>query len=538
MPKRLILSFLILCLLLSTGCSRTGTETTGAEKTADAAERPSASSVPAASRASSPTPSRTPAPTPVPTPVTVAGQTAENGVLQAVVEAEDFALIEQIPDLKTLDVTGSVCYDAILAYRDAHPEVTVLYSVMIGDKAIGCADSAAEVTDVSDPTMFSYLPALHDLTVTEPLSAAQAAAVRLALPDAALTFSVTFAGLTVPSDATFLDLSEVSPSLAGEVAEALAVLSDVTDVTLNRADGSSDWTLEDAGVLQAVRTSLRVDLNVTVFNRHFSLTDDVINFNSIGMTPERKETLLSLLPYLRSAGRLDMEYCGLPDEEMAALRAQYPSPKIVWRVKVGAYSCRTDAQMIRFSMFYKLPMLTDYDTKSLVYCNEVRYLDLGHNQIRDTYFVSSMPELEVCIIAVRQPTYISAFANCPHLEYLELFNGSIDDISALANCKELRHLNICMNKITDITPLYGLTKLERLWISRNPIPEEQLARFRELVPNCIVNTTVENPTDGGWRKDSKRPSGYAERYERLRKQFMYGQNDVITTSYLPDCDQP
>ena len=514
MRNRVLLFVVILfCLpLCAAGCSH-------------ASEAPKATAVPTVSPIASDMPS------PEPTPITVNGCAAENGVLRAVVNADDFALIEQMR-LHSLDVSGSVCYPEILAYCAAHPEVDVLYTVAIGDDVLSNHDVSATVKDVPDASLLSYLPALSDLTVKNPLSCEQAAALINVLPDASLTYSVEFAGLAVNSDADALDLSDVSPERADALAEGIAVLPKITDVQLNRADGSSDWTLEQAGILQAVRPTLRVDLNVTAFGVHFSLTDEVVSFNRKYLA-SRKDELIALLPYLRSVGRLDMEECGLSDEEMAALREQFPSPKIVWRVHVGPYECRTDAIMIHFSNFVRYPMLRDQNTHALIYCNEVKYLDLGHNLIQDPYFVAYMPNLEVCIIAIHQPTDISAFANCPHLEYAELFNGSVTDVSALANCTELKHLNLCMNQITDITPLYGLKKLERLWIAQNPIPQEQIDRFCELVPNCVVNTTAEDPTLNEWRWDYSRPSRYSERYELLRSQFLYGTG---ATSYTEEPD--
>lgn len=509
MPNRIsrfLLCSVICLLLFAAGCS-------DAEKTPDAEEAAQ--------------------PTAAPTPITVGGASAENGVLRAVVEADDFALIEQLP-LHTLDVSGSTCYEAIQSYRNAHPDVTVLYTVVIGDAEIASGDASATVRSVPDPALLSYLPNLAELTVTEPMTPAQIVSVQNALPDAALTYSVSIADRAVSCRETALDLSDVSPAFLNEVVEAIAVLPDLKDVELNRVDGSSDWTLENAMALMDANPALRVDLNVTVFKKTFSLTDEVVSFNRVNLA-DRTDELLALLPYLRNVGRLDMENCGIPDEQMAEFRAAYPAPKIVWRVNVGAYSCRTDVKMIRFSQFYAHPMLTDANTHGLIYCNEVRYLDLGHNLIQDAYFVGYMPDLEVCILAIQQPTDISAFANCTHLEYAELFNGHITDVSALANCTELRHLNLCMNKITDITPLYGLTKLERLWISRNRIPEEQIERFKELVPDCVVNTTAKDPTLNEWRFDYSRKSTYSVRYELLRKQFSYGEN--ITSSVdLPDLD--
>lgn len=471
---------------------------------------------------------------PQPTPIAVAGAVAKNGVLRAVVQADDFALIGKIADLRTLDVSGSTCYDAILEYSEAHPDVDVVYTVLIGGTELSPDATSAVLNRVPDPAVLKYLPSLKALTVTEPLPVEKAAALIAALPDAALHYSVSFAGLTVSSDETALDLSEVPPDRSAELSQAIAVLPNLTDLSLNRADGSSLWTLETAAALMDARPDLRVDLNVTAFGRPFSLTDEVVDFSRIRMN-ENKDELLALLPYLRNVGRLDMLNCGLSDEEMAELRESFPTPKIVWNVKVGAYSCRTDVKMIRFSMFYKYPMLQDRDIHALIYCNEVRYLDLGHNLIQNPYFVAYMPDLEVCILAIQQPTDISAFANCTHLEYAELFNGHITDISALANCKELKHLNLCMNKITDITPLYGLTKLERLWIARNPIPDEQIEEFKKLVPDCVVNTTAKDPTLNEWRFDYSRKSTYSVRYELLRKQFRYGEQ--LTSSVdLPNLD--
>lgn len=524
MRTRIVPLLLVLCLLLcGVACSET--------QEAEPVVQETTLSMP------DPTPAVTPAPTPVvtpsPTPITVGGSFAENGVLRAVVEADDFALIEQIEGLTTLDVTGSVCYDAILAYRSAHPSVNVIYSVQIGDASVSSDAQDATVPRVPDSSLLSYLPALEKLTVTKPMTPEEAAAVLETRPDVDFAYSVSAAGMTFSHDLEKLDLSKVSPALSGEIAEALAVLPNLADVELNRADGSSDWTLSDAKPLMDANKTARVNLTVTVFGKTFSLTDDVVSFSGIRMTPEQKEELIALLPYLRSVGRLDLENCRLPDEELAALRAEYPSPKIVWRVNVGRYSCRTDSKMIRFSLSYLYPVLTDDDTKGLTYCNEVRYLDLGHNKIQDAYFVAYMPDLEVCILAIQEPTDISAFANCKHLEYAELFHGRISDVSALASCTELHHLNLCMNHITDITPLYGLTNLERLWISQNPIPPEQIEKFKELVPNCVVNTTAEDPTLNEWRFENGKSGKPCARYALLQKQFAYSK--MLTSSVdLPD----
>ena len=80
--------------------------------------------------------------------------------------------------------------------------------------------------------------------------------------------------------------------------------------------------------------------------------------------------------------------------------------------------------------------------------------------------------------------------------------------------------------VTDISPLYGLKNLERLWIGEHdPVPPEQIEKFRELHPNCIVNDTTPDPTEEYWRfadhGDEMGNPMYDPRYALLREQMGY-----------------
>ena len=336
---------------------------------------------------------------------------------------------------------------------------------------------------------------------------------------------IVIAGQTLTGDETELDLSALAPEDIPACIDALAQLPHLKQVDLDPAEGSSPWTLEQAGALVVRYPDLLVNYTATVFGVTFRLTDEVVSFNRINLS-DKVDELRRILPYMAHVGRLDMEYCEIPNEQMAELRAQFPAPKIVWRVFVkGIYHCRTDAIMIRFSFNADMNRLYDKDTQPLIYCNEVRYLDLGHDHITDAYFTAYMPDLEVCILAVGDITHISALANCPKLEYLEIFTGHITDISVLAGLKNLKHLNIANNQITDISPLFELD-LERLWMSRNPIPKEQIEEFQRRFPNCEINTTGSNPTGDGWRGRY----GYAPRYKLLREQFCYYYPSLLSYS--------
>ena len=355
--------------------------------------------------------------------------------------------------------------------------------------------------------------------VTGALTPEQAAYLLEGAGSIPVSYSVSFKGRTIGSDEEAVDFSDLPASDLGAIKAALIVLPKVKKVNLDPKKGSSKWTLDEADQLQQFREGLLVGYTTKSFGVSFSLADEVVSFNGKNLK-RRIEELKLLLPYLRNVKRVDMENCGIDNETMAALRDEFPQPKLVWRVKVGAYTVRTDARMIKFSAGGG-KALHDKDTENLKYCRDVRYLDLGHNEFKHIDFVANMPELEVCIIAVGYMTSLEGIQNCPKLEYAEFLSGLISDVSPLASCTELVHLNLVYNRIKDITPLYGLTKLERLWISRNDIPADQVAKFKELVPNCQVNTTVQNPTRGGWRYFDEEFTQITPRYALLCQQFHY-----------------
>ena len=427
-------------------------------------------------------------------------------VASFVIEADEFDKLEQMKQLKILDLSGSTCYDEILAYVSSHPNVDVRYFVDVNGTRIAHDDESATVASLTDASLLQYLPNLRELSVTEPLTLETAAA----LPDTGMVklhYSVQFAGLTVSNDATSIDLSAQPSSALDELKQGIAALPAIEYVNLN----NPSWTLEQASDLQKAKEDLRVDYPVTAFGKTFSLADKTVDLSGISMK-KRLQELEDLLPYLGGIKELYLDNCGLSNEQLAELRSQYTTPKIVWLVKIGAYTCHTNDVMIKFSAGEN-KTLNDKDVTALKYCNEIRFLDLGHNHLKHIDFVSYMPDLEVCIIAVNYLHDINGIENCKKLEYCEFLSGIIKDISPLAACTELKHLNVAYNVIDDISPLYGLTKLERLWISRNNIPKEQIEHIRELLPNCEINTTTHNPTGEGWRVNP--------RYDLLKEQFIY-----------------
>lgn len=350
----------------------------------------------------------------------------------------------------------------------------------------------------------------------------------------------TLAGQQISRTDTNLDLSHLSRSQVAEAAGQLALMPDLRYVDLG-GEEQGELTWEDVGVLQAANPQAEFEYRFSRFGQELSTLDQALDFNHIEMD-DGGAAVRSFLPYMQNCQTLDMDSCGLSNEDMAAIREDFPNIKVIWRIWFGeTYSVRTDVERILASKPSVGGPLNDTEVQVLQYCTDVKYMDLGHNElITDISFIWSMPKLEVLIIAMNPLEDLTPLTNCPDLEYLELNTTDVYDLSALSGLTKLRHLNIanCPN-LKDISPLFGLTKLERLWIGCiTPVPEEQVEKMRAAAPDCEIDTEVTDPTTGHWRIAGYTPESIAlfeetgwlqevlhPRYELLRKQFGYTDDD-------------
>ena len=368
------------------------------------------------------------------------------------------------------------------------------------------------------------LPELGKILLIETVDdAAVLDALREAFPDAELSYRVELGGRLIDSAETELDLTWLAHEDVPAVCERLALLPNVTRIFLSE---NAEW--EDVGAFQALPSMPEVNRPFTLYGRSFNTADHMMDLNRVRIS-DNGAALRQVLPYMTVCYQLEMEDCGIRNEDMAVLRDDFPSIKIVWRVHFSVYTVRTDETRIVASI--RDVNMTGDTVACLKYCTEVRYLDLGHNIINNISFVEYMPDLEVAILAINYWSDASPLAGCKKLEYLEIFNTNCTDLTPLAGLTNLRHLNICWIKnLSDITPLYGLTQLERLWIGSseyNSIPRAQLKEIRERLPNTEINTSTENPTEEGWRLDNDK--NRVPRYALLCEQMGYDTDHIYST---------
>lgn len=532
--KSLLLS--IICLLVFAACSRYSVTETRVTSPAQHSAFPQNTAVPSPT-AFVPEVTDTPAPTntPIPTPTPVPNVAFVNGDIPVdareitlIIEQNEFGKLAQFPELNSCHFEGSSCYDAIIEFAGSHPGIIVTYDVDI--KGISYPSDTTSITaapgnwSISDiNNAFKWLPSLSVIDMGGlAFSAEECTQILDRLGTSVINYKVQIGNLRLDSNCERADLTQTSLESVDDLITAIHLLPDLSYIDLSNA--SSKITIEEVGKIQQAKQGLIVDYPIKLYGKQLSTADKYIILSNKRIKVKQLNELRKVIPYMTNCEKLVMDGCGLSDEVMDELRTELePYTEVVWRIKCGPYSCRTDAVMIKFAG--KEPALTDAKVKGLFYCHDVVYLDLGHNHLRNIDFVAGMPNLQVCIVAVNYLRDISAIQNCKQLEYCEfLSNGSID-VTPLAACTELKHLNISYANVTDITPLYGLTKLERLWISRNKIPKEQIDTIKDILPNAEINTTAHNCTGEGWRENP--------RYDLLRQQFRY-DNTRVRSCYMMD----
>ena len=462
----------------------------------------------------------------------------ESEDLTIVIKEEDLPLLDSFSALRRLDLSGSSCYEEIIAWAQAHPDVQVSYTVAMPNGS--AVDGAAETLKLSDAgeaeevlPLLSYLPELKSVDLDSDsagLTPEQVQEFIEAYPEIDFSYSFSILGQTVNKATQSLNLSGGGHSEAQQVLRWLPLLTNVKTIDLGSEENEKHLEWDDISAIHEAYPEVELNYAFTLYGKHFTLADSAMDLNHITMDDEGA-LVLQVASCMPNLTWLDMDFCGVSNESMAAIRDALPNAEVVWRIWFGEkYSVRTNVEAILASNPGLGGELKPENTGALQYCTKVKYLDLGHNSwLGNIEFVRTMPDLEVLIVAISNWSDLSPLENCSKIEYLEIQNSALNDLRPLAGLKSLRHINIayCF-ALHDLSPLYELTELERLWIGKlTPIPEEQIREMQRRAPDCEINTTTVDPTEEGWRylgHDEFGVAIQAPRYDLLRAQLHYPHN--------------
>lgn len=449
--------------------------------------------------------------------------------LTVVLTAGEIYTLNQYPNLKSVDLSGSTCYPTILEYIQEHPQVDVTYTVDLGGTAVSNKTGSV----VLEPGSFSYDTMLENLQYLPTLTAVSFPSVDLtpeqidgilaAYPDLTLEYSVSLFGQDVALTTTELDLTDMGDDQVEEACEKLGMLTGLTDVTL-----SSGLGMESVARLQDAAPNVTFHYNFTLFGKSVSTTDEEIIYKNQSIGNEGEEDLRRALAILRGCKRVVLDNCGFDSEVLAKVREDFrEGPKVVWRVYFGTnarYNFLTDVEILR-----AVYNVTNDTCGPMKYCEDVVYMDIGHNDyLTDLSFVGHMPNLQYLIASGCAATELVGFENCKKLVWLELASClKLKNIDSLAGCESLEYLNLCYTKVSSYEALDGLPLKRFICLSPKASAKEQKT-FQEIHDGCrTVFYGYSNPWTA-WRYDDNGKT-FNEHYKEVRRVFNYDELD----KYMP-----
>ena len=437
-----------------------------------------------------------------------------------VVTEQTIHQLEDYPNLKKADLSGSTCYAQIADYAKEHPQVEVIYTIDLGASQPN-ADVETLTLESFDYDLLlenlRYFPRLRELNLPGmELTFQQLQELRLTYPELSLGYTIALLDQEISSETIEADLSAMTSEDVEKVAAALPLLPNLRTVKLSDEEGNSALSVEEVYTLQESAPEVMLDYTFDLFGQRISTTDERVEFHSKKIGDSREPELRQALDIMKGCKYLLLEHCYFSDEVLAQLREDYrDQTKIVWRIYFAkAGSCLTDRTVLRY-----VYNVTNSTVKQLKYCEDVEYIDFGHNEIlSDWSWVSNMPRLKAIIASGSIIKDLTPFENCKELEFLELSNcGLVTDLSPLSGCESLKRLNISYTHVEDLSPLDKLP-LECFVYVKPRASQEELDRFGEVHPECLTQYEG-NEYGTPWRyEENGDPTPY---YAKLQEVFHY-----------------
>ena len=451
--------------------------------------------------------------------------------MTAIMAAGELYTLDHYPNLKSVDLSGSTCYDAIVDFAAKRPHLQVTYTVDFGGSSVFSEDTSATL----NPNGFTYEALLENLQYLPKLTSVSLPDIQLdttqintiveTYPDLQLDYSVYLFGNDYGSDTTYLDLSQMSSSQVSDVIPKLGLLTKLEEVTL-----SNSLSLENVAALQDANPNAIFHYSFGLFGQTLSTIDEEVVYKNYSIGNEGEPQIRAALAVLDNCKRFVLDNCKLDNEVLAQIREDFRGgPKVIWRVYFGTngrYNTLTDDDTIR-----AVYNVTDSTCGPMKYLEDVKYMDLGHNEyLTDFSFVGFMPELEVLIASGSAVADLSGIENCKKLTWLELAScGKLKDISPLAGCEGLKYLNLSFTGVKDYMPLDGLP-LERFVCLSPKASKEEQNIFVSIHPKDICITVFygySNPYGYGWRYDDNGKTMFWYYKDVIREVFNYDQADKI-----------
>lgn len=405
----------------------------------------------------------------------------------AAVTAEEIADLPRYVNLQKADFTGSEELDAILDFMSRCPNVEVTYQVPLAGSLLDGGTTELRLksgtySQAELETQLRYLPRMKSLFLEDMQMPMEGfLSLQGQYPAISMDYNVKLLGKTLESSTAELDLSDMESGGLDAVLAAMAKLPQLSAIELVDADGNTRLSLAEVHRLQEAMPIARIHYVFNLFGKMVSTDDAEIIIDRVRLSDSDEAELRQALDILTNCKRfvLDMNRYGrISHEIMAQIREDYrETTKVVWRVWFATYgSCLTDRDVIRF-----VYNLFDSNCSDLQYCEDVEYIDFGHNEfLTDCSWVANMHKLKAIILSGSSIKDLEPFAQCEALEFLEIaWCGFIQDVTPLAGLENLKYLNISYTGVSDLSPLDDLD-MEVVMAIKAKLPQAEKDRLIDL----------------------------------------------------------
>lgn len=458
----------------------------------------------------------------------------ENVVM--VVTEDTISQLENYPQLKEADLSGSTCYEAILEYTENHPEVNVTYTVSFGNTSV--KNNLTHISLLGGTYEYEtlienlkYLPDVTSLTlVATHLTSGQITAVKDFYPAIEVNYTVNLPDVDIDMNAAELNLSTLEPSQIADIAPLLGQMSNLTYVELTGTDNKSNFSVADVKLMKQYAPQAEFNYAFELFGKTVSTSDTTLEYVQASIGNDGAQTIRDALDILPHCTYLLLDDCGIDNEVVAAIRDDYPQVNVVWRIHVWERSWLTDTEILR-AVYH----VDDSNSEPFKYLIKVKYMDLGHNtDMTDLSFIAYMPDLEMAILSGSPITDLTPLSNCKKLTFLEIaWCGWVQDISPLASCSSLKYLNLGHTRVSDLSPLNNLSLELLSYVNSGNRVGMTAADWQQIQaqhPDCLITyePLADNnatPYSVGWRY--KAEGGYTDCYKKIREVFDYDYLDQL-----------
>ncbi|MBQ3373178.1 MAG: hypothetical protein IJG40_08625 [Oscillospiraceae bacterium] len=450
--------------------------------------------------------------------------------LKAVVTAEDLALLDQFASLSSADFSGSTCYSEIMQWAEAHPAVSVRYTVPLPNGTVmENSSSVAELSSLRHEDVGTAISALRNLPQitainlgsssqsSSPVTAEDVAAFQTAYPSAGISYSVDFLGKEWPIGTETVDLTGLMSAQVPEAANGIALLPNVKSIRIAdnaTTDGSLQWS--DLTTISHAAPNAAMDYKFSVCGVNATTADTSLDLSNI--TPADVGSLVAVLPGMTQLQYLNLGHYrnGLSFADLQAIANACPQTTIsmvcaVYDKEFNLADEVLDLNHIRVQdngedVKNFLPYMKNLKTLDMDSCGvpdqamaEIRDAYPNINVVWRVWFGSEYSvRTDVVKILASKPskggditnsnsaglyyctkvryldlghndelTDFSFVRNMPDLQLVVISMTGISDLSPFSSCSELIYLEMGNTRVSDISPLAACTKLRHLNIGTN-----------------------------------------------------------------------